>query len=947
MRYYNFILNTNSAQVEAGSKIRLKDYAYDNSFAAMNVYMMQIINNDTTFFVYREEGNATQASFSFDEKKDNLSSVYNHLTGILADTFQIKKIISEPEEITMIQFMENLNESVRRNCSATRYRIIETANLWLWDYYKQDPKDPLTYDYKEYIIQDGPAVKQDIYDRKFIEELEKIEECTNTSEFEGNMVHYVLSARSRAASRDMTGRLMQSLYKAKRISSKRFDMICNMHPESYKRKNRLEDMIENNYGGVVVFDLTERFGHSPVEYINMSKYIIELVKRYRNKCLFVFTYDMDNPGFSYMILPEISKYVMTVNLREGTGNRKTAIQYMKYLIANSEFFEYVSQAAEYMKNIPGENFSQTEVLSAFDRFGPWCINKNIFKSYDFNMDSGFVLDRDENGESSYDKLHSLIGLDKVKKEIEGVIASDIVEKARRKIKGKDYKTGAMHMIFAGNPGSAKTTVAKLFAGIAKEKGILRSGAFVECGGMDLCGSMCVDVIRSAFIAAKGGVLFIDEAYALNQDIAITTLIQEMENRRDDVIVILAGYNERMKAFLEYNEGLKSRVPYWIDFPDYNEEELTDILKMMASERGFFVTEDAAFEAKHIFEKVRCLENFGNGRYVRNLLEKAIRNQSTRLISKEKNADKISKKKLFLITKEDIQEIEAGEGEVRKPGTALKELDEMVGLSSVKKIIHKAIAKYRYNKLCMERGLTSDKVSLHMVFTGNPGTAKTTVARLFAEIMKDEKALPSGNFVEVGRAELVGNVVGSTAKLVKKRFRQAQGGVLFIDEAYSLCDDRENSFGDEAINTIVQEMENHRDDVIVIFAGYPEPMNAFLERNPGMKSRIAFTVNFDDYSTDELCDITRLMISKKKMSITESAMNKLKSIFEKVRSNDDYGNGRFVRKALEEAELNLADRMMKLDADELTEELITTISDCDISDTLHSEKADKLTLGFAY
>mgnify|MGYP002581483299 CR=1 FL=1 len=149
------------------------------------------------------------------------------------------------------------------------------------------------------------------------------------------------------------------------------------------------------------------------------------------------------------------------------------------------------------------------------------------------------------------------------------------------------------MIFAGNPGTAKTTVAKYFAGIAKEKGILKSGAFVERGGMDLGGFGCVREIREAFIAARGGVLFIDEAYAMTSSVAITVLLQEMENQREHVIVILAGYNERMKAFMELNEGLKSRIPYWIDFPDYTTKELTDIFTLMLQERGFCATEDAA------------------------------------------------------------------------------------------------------------------------------------------------------------------------------------------------------------------------------------------------------------------------------------------------------------------------------------------------------------------
>ena len=134
----------------------------------------------------------------------------------------------------------------------------------------------------------------------------------------------------------------------------------------------------------------------------------------------------------------------------------------------------------------------------------------------------------------------MIGLKIVKEQIDNIIAADIVEKERKKRNGNDYQSSAMHMIFGGNPGSAKTTVAKLFAEITKEKGILKSGAFVEHGGMDLDGLGCVRAIREAFLAARGGVLFIDEAYAMKSDTAITVLLQEMENHREDVIVILAG-----------------------------------------------------------------------------------------------------------------------------------------------------------------------------------------------------------------------------------------------------------------------------------------------------------------------------------------------------------------------------------------------------------------------
>lgn len=194
--------------------------------------------------------------------------------------------------------------------------------------------------------------------------------------------------------------------------------------------------------------------------------------------------------------------------------------------------------------------------------------------------------------------------------------------------------------------------------------------------------------------------------------------------------------------------------------------------------------------------------------------------------------------------------------------------------------------------------------------------------------------------------LVGAHVGATAPMIKKKFKEAQGGILFIDEAYALCDAYEHGFGDEAINTLVQEMENHRDDVIVIFAGYPEPMKQFLDRNPGMKSRIAFQVEFEDYSVDELCDITKLMVSKKQMTITDAAMEKLRARYAGVKGSKDYGNGRFVRKMLEEAEMNLAERVSRLNESDLTTSLITTLEECDIPKMPSMAKTEMKKIGFA-
>lgn len=244
----------------------------------------------------------------------------------------------------------------------------------------------------------------------------------------------------------------------------------------------------------------------------------------------------------------------------------------------------------------------------------------------------------------------------------------------------------------------------------------------------------------------------------------------------------------------------------------------------------------------------------------------------------------------------------------KSSAPYDELQEMVGLTEIKKIVDQIIETGKIRKLRTSMGLHTSKASLHMIFTGNPGSAKTTVARLITQILRKEDILDSGNFVECGRADLIGKYVGWTAKQVRAKFMEASGGVLFIDEAYSLIDDS-HSFADEAINTIVQEIENHREDVIVIFAGYPKKMKDFLNKNEGLRSRIAFHLDFPDYTPDELSEILQLMAKKRGFQLSRQAVDKCHEIFESACSQEDFGNGRFVRTLIEQAEMAQSHRLV--------------------------------------
>ena len=279
-----------------------------------------------------------------------------------------------------------------------------------------------------------------------------------------------------------------------------------------------------------------------------------------------------------------------------------------------------------------------------------------------------------------------------------------------------------------------------------------------------------------------------------------------------------------------------------------------------------------------------------------------------------------------------KKIESVKQQIRKEapkGSAFVRLQELIGISEAKKVMTQAINYYKAQKIFADRGMKTEKPSMHMVFTGNPGTAKTTVARLFAQIMKENGMLSKGDLYEVGRADIVGQYVGQTAPLVKRAFRRAKGGVLFIDEAYSLLDGEDGLYGDEAINTIVQEMENHREDTIVIFAGYPDKMEDLLKKNPGLRSRIAFYIPFDDYSEEELCQIAELVARDKGLELSVGAIAKLHENFAVAKESEDFGNGRYVRNLIEKAKMALANRLMEQDMDAVTDKDIVTICAEDI------------------
>ena len=414
----------------------------------------------------------------------------------------------------------------------------------------------------------------------------------------------------------------------------------------------------------------------------------------------------------------------------------------------------------------------------------------------------------------------------------------------------------------------------------------------------------------------------DNGFASSERDTIENICEVAKRYRNQVLTVICLPREckKAKSLFYENLGTMTFVEIQEDFVDG--EQAGSFLKMLAKENK--VRTDKALFAKLEADKGYLAPD------LRAIFDEWYNNKLKTAIYPQYKDLKIAKQEVVKATPK---------------GSAYDELQDMIGLKEAKSVIQKALNYYKMQKLYEEKGLKRDTPAMHMVFKGNPGTAKTTAARLFARIMKDNGLLSKGQLIEVGRGDLVGKYVGWTAQTVQSKFKAAIGGVLFIDEAYSLVDDRSGSFGDEAINTIVQEMENHREDVVVIFAGYPDEMEKFLQKNPGLRSRIAFHVPFEDYDADELCKIAALIGKNKGISLEDAALQKLGTIFETARKQSDFGNGRYVRNILEQAKMNQASRLLEYDFDDITTEEITTIKAVDIV-IPEVEIEEKRKIGFA-
>lgn len=520
-----------------------------------------------------------------------------------------------------------------------------------------------------------------------------------------------------------------------------------------------------------------------------------------------------------------------------------------------------------------------------------------------------------------DALSELVGMSAVKKQVED-FESYITYQKKAKAAGINIERGNMHMQFLGNPGTGKTTVARIIAKMLYEIGILNEDKLVEVERKDLVAIYVGQTAVKTYEKIKealGGVLFIDEAYSLYQGDgdsygkeAIATLIKAMEDHKSDFIVIFAGYSKELSEFLKANSGIESRIGYTFQFEDFNANELLEIFTRNMTKQQFKLDNGVSEQILDICDHYRRRKNFGNGRFVKKIEQETIINHA-----KNYNIDGW---KVDVITVDDVPDVRDMAAKGSRSEENSLSLDELVGMQNIKDQIVKFKKKIKFEQNAKAAGAKLKRGNSHMLFLGNSGTGKTTIARIISKELYEAGVIMEDKLIEVERKDLVGQYVGQTAPKTSDVIDRAIGGVLFIDEAYSLTQSAsQNDYGHEAIATIIKAMEDKKDDLVVIFAGYEKEMQTFLESNSGIASRIGYTFTFEDFTAEELTDIFKLKLKQNGLSCTDAAAEAAKNVMQYFVSVPNFGNGRFAERVVNMSIELHAERMS--DTDEIRDDFL--------------------------
>ncbi|KAG6592606.1 Serine/threonine-protein kinase mph1 [Phytophthora cinnamomi] len=453
-----------------------------------------------------------------------------------------------------------------------------------------------------------------------------------------------------------------------------------------------------------------------------------------------------------------------------------------------------------------------------------------------------------------------------------------------------------HFVFRGSPGTGKTTVARVMAEILHGMGVLATTKLVETSGLDLTAEHVGQTkkkVTDKLGEAKGGLLFIDEAYELGKgkygEEAMTTLVAAMTDPSyAGMVIIIAGYPKDIDQMLDRNVGLKSRFNRFIDFPDWEAQDAVVFLSEKAEAENFEVESEAVLSLQHTFVELKKLGNFGNGRDAVRMWKEILQCRAQRVVDEPEEERTITESDAEKAG-ESILAARLGSG-IPGKGVAADE-DPMKLLDGLYRMdqIREQLSRLQMEMAVAEREGSERPEIGHFVFRGSPGTGKTTVARVMAQILHAMSALGTTKLVETSGLDLTGEYVGQTKAKVTEKLVEAKGGLLFIDEAYELG---KGHFGEEAMTTLVAAMTDPSySGMVIVIAGYPKDMDIMLNRNAGLKSRFTRFIDFPDWEPEDGVAFLRSKTEKEKMKMESSAELALQQTFAALKVLDGFGNGR--------------------------------------------------------
>ncbi|MBF0314725.1 MAG: AAA family ATPase [Oligoflexia bacterium] len=519
------------------------------------------------------------------------------------------------------------------------------------------------------------------------------------------------------------------------------------------------------------------------------------------------------------------------------------------------------------------------------------------------------------------KLSDFIGQNAAKAALAQVIALTKINQERVR-RGFSAVEVTLHALFAGSPGTGKTTFARFYAQELKKLGPLKTGQLIEVSRSDLVAEYVGQTASKTTAVVKkamGGILFIDEAYALknsNEDHfgqeCIDTLVKLMEDYRNDFVLILAGYTEEMRNFLHLNPGLKGRIPHLISFDDYSDEELGHIFDLMLSKLKLSVAKENRHYCMRLLRQGRKGRFFGNGRAVRNLIEKALAQQALRLSTA--NLTELSQAQLLELVYSDFTPDPADDQKLpplEKQHSSLEKLQQLHGITEVKRELRKLSDFLKLQKLKHSASTgPSHELNLHMVFCGNPGTGKNSVAHILGDYFFESELLSSGHVITADRSSLVAAYLGQTSLKTKEKIKEALGGILFISDAHSLLGD---TYATEALDTISSAMSEYGNNLAIILSGPTIPMQALLKSHKHLQGKISSTLDFRDLDSGELLSLCRKLAHKSGYHLSEAAEKKFSTIIEELRQNSHshpFQNALAVASVLQNAFKSQAERLFK-------------------------------------